>query len=135
MGMERFLAKAKRKDNGQWVEGFIFLHNDNWCIGDMSEPLYPNDHSELIGENQTWFVIDTTTLCQYTGRTDKDGNKIWEHDNVHVFYTDGEDDMDEIVEVSLTKDGYSPFNWEYECDGCDLRCEILSIKVIGNAFD
>lgn len=80
--MREILFKAKRIDNGEWVEGFIFQLYDNstWCIG--TEPLYPNDYSELIGENRAWFRIDKDTICQYTGMTDKKGNKIWENDIV-----------------------------------------------------
>jgi len=81
--MREILFKAKRKDNGEWVEGFLFhcLNNgEEWCIG--NEPLSANDYSEIIGEYRTWFPIDENTICQYTGLTDKNGNKIWENDVV-----------------------------------------------------
>nr|DAG81535.1 MAG TPA: YopX protein [Caudoviricetes sp.] len=75
------LFKAKRKDNGEWVEGFLFkqqLESDVWCIG--VNAISANDFSEIYGRNVDWFIIDPYTLCQYTGLTDKNGKKIWEND-------------------------------------------------------
>lgn len=85
--MREILFKAKRLDNGEWVEGFLFhcLNNgEEWCIG--KEPLSANDYSEIIGEYRTWFPIDEKTICQYTGLTDKNRNKIWENDIVEVWW-------------------------------------------------
>lgn len=79
---DRYLYRAKRTDNGEWVEGFLFqLCYDSifcWCIG--NEPLSPNDYSELCGFNREWFYIDESTICQCTGLMDKNGNLIWEND-------------------------------------------------------
>lgn len=79
---DRYLFRAKRMDNGEWVEGFLFqLCYDSifcWCIG--NEPLSPNDYSELYGFNREWFYIDESTICQCTGLMDKNGKLIWEND-------------------------------------------------------
>lgn len=79
---DRYLFRAKRTDNGEWVEGFLFqLCYDSifcWCIG--KEPLSPNDYSELYGFNREWFYIDESTICQCTGLNDKNGKLIWEND-------------------------------------------------------
>ncbi|MGI5956224.1 MAG: YopX family protein [Coprococcus sp.] len=79
---DRYLFCAKRMDNGEWVEGFLFqLCYDSifcWCIG--NEPLSPNDYSELCGFNREWFYIDESTICQCTGLKDKNGKLIWEND-------------------------------------------------------
>lgn len=79
---DRYLFCAKRMDNGEWVEGFLFqLCYDSifcWCIG--NEPLSPNDYSELCGFNREWFYIDESTICQCTGLMDKNGKLIWEND-------------------------------------------------------
>ncbi|MGN0415352.1 MAG: YopX family protein [Agathobacter sp.] len=74
---EKFLYRAKRADKDAWVEGFLFqlyyTGGFSWCIG--NEPLSPNDYSELSGEDQDWFIIDPSTICQATGLHDATG---WE---------------------------------------------------------
>ena len=54
------------------------------------------------------------------------------NDIVKAKYSDG---FEEITEVAYSKNGYSPYLNEYECEGCCCRCEVTEIEVIGNTFD
>lgn len=73
--MREILFKAKRIDNGEWVEGYYL--RDQYHRGGKDIIFYRKDSD--------WFtvytnIIDPKTLCQFTGLCDKNGNKIWEND-------------------------------------------------------
>lgn len=81
------LFKAKRKDNGEWVEGYLFddgmIKLKRYFIGGIIIEPYEGtacDEWNIVGID--FCEIDIDTLCQYTGLTDKNGKKIWENDIV-----------------------------------------------------
>jgi uncharacterized phage protein (TIGR01671 family) len=87
---------------------------------------------------------DHFELMQFTGKHDDKrttefpkGQEIYQGDIVNVEYLNNGELQREIIEVSLSKDGqgYSPFNWEYICDGCDCGLSIESVEVIGNIYE
>lgn len=75
--MREILFKAKRIDNGEWVEGYVVRKRGLYFIYDIV-------NSESCRQNN--YEIDPETVCQFTGLCDKNGRNIWEND---IFqYTD-----------------------------------------------
>lgn len=70
--MREILFKAKRIDNGEWVEGCYLLSGGKHFI-----------YAEYIEHYCMPVIIKaeiiSETLCQFTGLCDKNGNKIWEN--------------------------------------------------------
>lgn len=60
------LFKAKRLYNGKWVEGFVWADCDSCCI------LRDGDS----------YLVDPSTVCEYTGLTDSNGKRVFDGDIV-----------------------------------------------------
>ena len=78
---DRYLYRAKRTDNGEWVEGHLITDEQNrekHFIGYM----FGTDDDEIPSDFDVVAVYQST-ICQCTGLKDKNGNLIWENDIVH----------------------------------------------------
>lgn len=127
------LFKAKRKDNGEWVEGNLITNerNENQkYIG------YIFDERNGIIEDFDLIEVIPDTICQYTGLTDKNGKRIWEND-----ICDRKEKYPEIVTYNKGDwqlDYSYVFGKEMHTDACNLGfyvCERDCVEVIGNIFD
>ena len=123
------LFKAKRKDNGEWVEGCIVI--DQSRFDRFKYRIQPIESGVLYAH-----PIDPDTLCQYTGLTDKNGKRIWEND-----ICDRKEKYPEIVVFNKGDwqlDYSYVFGKEIHTDACNLGfyvCERKCVEVIGNIFD
>ena len=121
---DRYLFKAKRIDNGEWVQGYLYgIWEKRYILWGMT-----NDVPNMI-------EVDPTTICQCTGLKDKDGKLIWENDIVKNekgnFYK------------AFWQNNYYQFSWI--CVKADVlpigtKWNLWSIKsfeieVIGNIFE
>lgn len=108
------LFKAKRKDNGEWVEGDLFhTYANRVFIAKMSH----NNMHEVIHD----------TICQYTGLTDKNGNTIWENDIIQY------KDIKALGKVEYIEDSFY-LKYVYDCKQY-IGGMWNKFEVIGNIFD
>lgn len=113
---DRYLFKAKRIDNGEWVQGYLYgiweKRHILWCM--------TNDIPDMI-------EVEPSTICQCTGLRDKNGQNIWENDIIELdediyIVTWEEDDAMFALEDASIVEHFSHVDSKW--------CE-----VVGNKFD
>ena len=88
---DRYLFKAKRLDNGEWVQGALFNGESHCIIGqEIKFSPYTEHECKIVG-----YEVDRDTICQCTGLKDKNGKLIWEND-IMVAHLD-KDNPDDIT--------------------------------------
>lgn len=132
---DRYLCKAKRKDNGEWVTGYYVKGLDMYDK-EIHLIFEPTTIFYSSGETDGWCEVGPSTICQCTGLKDKNGDLIWENDIVGL-YNENKEKRYAVGSVE-----YGTFNcsccdgvygW-YFTDSADIRGS-GRYEVIGNIFD
>jgi uncharacterized phage protein (TIGR01671 family) len=73
------LFRGKRVDNGEWVEGMLF-HGYKIVTETITNPKGPYVKSGYDHSKYDYYNVIPETVGQFTGLTDKNGDKIFEGD-------------------------------------------------------
>lgn len=120
---DRYLYKAKRLDNGEWVVGYLYR---------LSENNPPFIMLRKYGES---YEVDEHTICQCTGLRDKNNNLIWENDIIR--------DEHGNFYKAFWQNNYYQFSWicvKSEIFQVGIKWDLyvmrsFEIEVVGNIFD
>lgn len=126
MKIENIKFKAKRLDNGEWIEGEIsHFENTIWIV--------PIDHKPF---HSGCAEVAPDTICMFTGLKDCDGKEIWEGDMLSNVTNDSPDG------IVMFKYGAFSLLAKNGRDFCVALTYLMSekeslnrFKVIGNKFD
>lgn len=119
MKIENIKFKAKRLDNGEWVEG------------DLMKESYGARIIEHTSKATNWIAVDPNTVCQFTGLTDCEGNEVWEGDIVEREIYDLYKGSTKVKAVVKYMDG----EFVAITGGVPYSLYFKYIKVVGNKFD
>jgi len=118
------LFRAKSIDNGEWVYGFYV------CVD------FPNSKHQIVeGFGNMWEThdIDSKTVSQFTGLTDKNGVKIFEGSNIII----GHPCWSEKCYVKFSNGSFIAVqkNGETIVNFNNIARENWTLEVIGNKWD
>ena len=124
---DRYLFKAKRIDNGEWVQGALFNGESHCIIGqEIKFSPYTEHECKIVG-----YEVDRDTICQCTGLKDTDGKMIWENDIIKCKFGIAVAVWDKSEwRIKLVKDNIWRKDLHYWVVEDNQRTE-----VVGNIFD
>lgn len=125
---DRYLFRAKRTDNGEWVEGYYTYYPHGFTSEDKMEHVI-RDTVTSEDCNKMYFV-DPSTICQCTGLKDKKGKLIWENDIVTGWF-----DGKRITGYIMYGSNAHFFIERKGLYGIQLDNSQDWLEVIGNIFD
>ena len=142
--MREIIFRGKRLDNGEWAEGYLYEHEPE-LVGIVSENDVPEPSKWFIARTAfaDWnmprlaeFVeVDSSTVGQYTGMNDKNGQRIFEGDILGSRYDELYPDDVAIEVVQWFRNGWYIRQGKNLPDALD-ECGVLPYsEVIGNVHD
>lgn len=125
--MRNYKFRGKRVDNGAWETGSLVvkrmgLSDESCCIADKMTAYHT--------------PVDPSTVGQYTGLKDKNGEEIYEGDVILATHIAARLEYKCVVEWH--GDGFVPMCDDGECAGYGLAsstADMFHIQVIGNIHD
>lgn len=127
----RYLYRAKRTDNGEWVEGYYAVIGEKVVIIEKRGEEFYDIEGEKKSHGNKITEVDPSTICQCTGLRDKTGKLIWENDVVNLKNGKGVVIWDKAEwRIKWIKDTIWRKDLHFWVNEDDWKCE-----VIGNIFD
>ena len=130
--MNRYLYRAKRTDNGEWVEGHYITNEKDpnhayigYLFGVVDGMVHDTDIVEVI----------PSTLCQCTCLKDKNGKLIWENDIMVAHLDDAYPEDETYIRILWYESGFCSKEKGIEDISPIDKFDQEHFEVCGNIFD